>query len=257
MILTITSDFGIKDYYLSVIKGAILSENPNLTIIDITHQVENYNIVEGAYILRNAWNSFPEGTIHLISVDDIGLERNSCLILNFEGHYFVGPDNGIFSLLFDSLPNEIAKIRLDPTLNFPLKYLYTKAISSIIEGKTIPEMGALCDSIEQKLNFQPIITPTRIQGNVIYIDNYENVVINISKSLFEKVGNNRSFSIYFKRHDPIQKIHQLYSDVSIGDTLCLFNASDFLEIAVNKGRASSLLGLNIEDTIIVDFNNTH
>ena len=107
----------------------------------------------------------------------------------------------------------------------------------------------------QRITFQPVISPNRIRGAVIYIDQYENVISNISRELFERIGKNREFELYFKRHDPILKLSRNYFDVAVGETLCLINSAEYLELAINMGKASSMLGLKLEDTIQIDFKN--
>ena len=113
-------------------------------------------------------------------------------------------------------------------------------------------LGNPAKDILQRITFQPVIAPSQIRGAVIYIDNYDNVVSNVTRDLFEKVGRGRPFQLYFKRHDPILSLSKHYNDVPIGETLCLFN-SDYLEVAINMGKAAELFGLKIEDTIQIDF----
>ena len=252
-IVTMTSDFGLKDYYLPVIKGAILSVNSATNIIDITHQIENYNIVEAAFVVKNAWQSFPIGTIHIISVNDFAENSKGFLAIQYGGHYFLGPDNGIFSLLFSDTTFRAYRIGLPEPSKFPLKDIYASAVAHIQNNLPIAQIGDFVSEVEQRINLRPVITHSRIQGAVIHIDTYENVIVNIGKSLFEQVGHGRNFNIYFKRHDPIKRLNNAYFDVPIGETIAFFNSSDFLEIAINMGRASSLLDLKMEDSIQIDF----
>ena len=205
--------------------------------------------------MRNTWASFPDGTIHLISVNDFGSPEESFVAIRQSGHYFLGPDNGIFSLIFEESPSDIFQLPLPSSGDspFPLKDIYAGAVRHICEYKPFNEIGNRLSSLEKRLSFQPVITHSRIQGTVIHVDNYENVVVNISKELFEKVGYARPFSIFFKRHDPIKKLSNRYHDVPIGETLCFFNSAGFLEISINMGKASSLLDLKLEDSVQIDF----
>jgi hypothetical protein len=113
-------------------------------------------------------------------------------------------------------------------------------------------LGNPARDILQRITFQPVIAPSQIRGAVIYVDNYDNVVSNITRDLFEKVGRGRPFQLFFKRHDPILRLSKHYNDVPIGETLCLFN-SDYLEVSINMGKAAELFGLKIEDTIQINF----
>jgi len=252
-IVTLTSDFGWNDYYVALIKGAMLCEHQDLNIIDITHNINNYDIVQGAFILKNAYESFPKSTIHIISVNNFYDKKRRFLAVRYNEHYFLGPDNGIFSLLFDKMPNDIYKLDFSNKGTFPLKNVYAKAIGHISKGMPFNEIGLPQKNVVERITFQPVISKAQIRGAVIHIDNYENVIVNISRKLFEQVWNERAYEISFRRNDPIQKIYNNYYDVPIGEILCRFNSADFLEISINMGKASSMLGLKIEDTVQIDF----
>ena len=252
-IVTMTTDFGYQDYYLALIKGALLSQNAQLNLVDIAHNINNYDIVQAAFILKNCWHAFPPGTIHLVSVNDFNNGKNQLIAIKYQDHYFVGPDNGVFYLVFDEMPSDILKLETASNGFNSLKDIFAKTIGEIASGKPFEQIGTPCQEMEQRLTFRPVISPSQIRGAIIHIDNYENAIINVTRDLFEQVGTNRPFKLFFKRHNPITKLSQHYSDVAIGERLCLFNAAQHLEIAINMGKASTLLGLKLEDTIQIDF----
>ena len=252
-IVTLTSDFGWNDYYVALIKGAMLCEHQDLNIIDITHNINNYDIVQGAFILKNSYESFPKGTIHILSVNNFYDKKRIFLAIRYNEHYFIGPDNGVFSLLFDQTPEDIYKLDFSNKGTFPLKNVFAKAVGHISNAMPFNEIGLPIKNVVERITFQPVIGPSQIRGAVIHIDNYENVIVNISRQLFEQVWKERSYEISFRRNDPIDKIYNNYYDVPIGETLCRFNSADFLEISINMGKASSMLGLKIEDTVQIDF----
>lgn len=254
-IVTITSDLGLKDYYLAAIKGSLLSKIPDLTIVDITHNIESHDIVQAAFIFKNAWKNFPEGSIHLLSVKNFYGKKRRFIAFEAEGQFFVGPDNGIFSLVFDEMSNnKHYEISLpDDSGSFPIKDLFTEVVEKLSQDADLQKIGTMIEDMVRRITFQPVITASEIKGSVIHIDSYENVIVNISKTLFEKIGQGRAFELYFKRHDPIIRLNNNYSEVPIGEALCLFNYSGLLEIAINMGKASSLLGLKIEDTVQINF----
>ncbi len=252
-IVTLTTDFGWQDPYLPRIKGGLLCQHPGITLVDITHDITCYDIVQAAFIFKNAWQSFPEGTIHLISVNDFYQGRPHFLAIRHNGHYFLGPDNGVFSLVFSEMPEEV--FELPETENDPmqLKDIYAGAVGHITREKPFNEIGRVREAIEHRITFQPVLGPAYIRGSVIRVDHFDNVITNISRALFEKVGSGRNFKLHFKRNEPITSLHRHYHDVPVGDTLCLFNSAELLEIAINMGRAGSLLGLKVEDTVQIDF----
>ncbi len=251
-IITLTTDFGLQDYYVPVLKGTMLTRHRALNFIDISHNIKNHDIVQAAFTLKNAWHQFPEGTIHLVSVNNFGGEKNRFLVLYHHNHFFIGPDNGIFTLIFDTLPQYVYEIPFQG-LNFQhVKEAFADAIDVIVSEKPLGEMWSPVTDMVQRITLQPVIAPSQIRGSVVHIDNYDNVIINVTRSLFEKVGRGRPFQLYFKRHDPILKLSEHYNDVPIGDTLCLFN-SDYLEISINMGKAAEMLGLKLEDSIQIEF----
>lgn len=252
-VVTLTSDFGLNDYYVALIKGALLSHNQNLNIVDITHNVKTYDIVHGAFVLKNTFHSFPKETIHILSVNNFYNKKSCFLAIRFNDHYFIGPDNGIFSLMFNEKLQDVYELEPDPDSNFPLKGIFSKAVSHIVSGLPFNEIGIKVDAIEERISFQPVISKSQIRGAVIHIDNYENVIVNISEDLFRQVRDKRKYAIYFKRFDPIRKVQKIYSDVPIGERLCFFNSAGFLEIAINMGKAASMFSLNIDDTVHIDF----
>lgn len=255
-VVTLTTDFGRKDHYVAVIKGALLQRDERLNLVDITHQISNYDIVQAAFIFRQAWPAFPAGSIHLLSVNDLYSPDKRFLVTRLAGHFFIGPDNGLFSLIFDPIPEEIYELAIPEEERFPMSTVFAGAVGHFLEKKNPEELGPPAGDIVQRLTFQPVIGPSRIRGAVIHVDNYENVIVNISRELFEQVGRQRPFSLFFKRHDPITQLSRHYYDVPVGETLCWFNSADFLEISINMGKASSLLGLEVEDTVQVDFHET-
>jgi len=252
-IVTFTSDFGGQDYYVAVIKGTILTQQSQIQLVDITHNIKNYDIVQAAFIFKNAWQSFPEDTIHILSINDFDNAHQGFLAIKHAGHYFIGPDNGLFWLVFEKVPEEVYELSKIEKSNFPLKDIYANAIAYIANQKSLQGIGNRLHNIVQRIALQAVIGKSHIRGSVIHIDNFENVIVNISKELFEKIGKNRSFSLYFKRHDPITRLSQNYYDVPIGEILCRFNSADCIEIAINMGKAASLLGLNVEDVVQIDF----
>ena len=250
-IVTLTTDFGLFDNYVALLKGALLRQSPNLQIVDISHNVRPYDIVQGAFVLKNTYPSFPVGTIHIITVNN-SPEGMSLICLQHEGQIFIGPDNGIFSLVFPKMPDTF-RLDYDKQSPFPIQQTLANTVQHLAAGQPLHEVGFPAGETVQRIALQPVLSHSQIRGSVIYVDHYENVVINIPKELFEKVQNGRKFALFFKRNDPITHLSHHYTDVPVGDTLCLFNAAGFLEIAVSMGKASSLLGLKLDDMVQVDF----
>ena len=255
-IITLTTDLGDKDIYQAALKGSILKLLPTVNIVDITNSVAAYNIQQAAFILKNSFYYFPEATVHLIGIDTVFNTETRYLAVKYKNHYFVGADNGIFSLMFDSDPDEIFEINIIQDLkflHFPLADIFVKAACHLAQGGTLAEIGLPVSDIEKKMNLQPVIEKNLIKGVVIYIDSFQNVITNITKEFFNRVQQNRRFMLSFKRNETISHLSWHYNEVPEGEKLCLFGISDHLEIAINKGNASGLLGLGLGDSVIIDF----
>lgn len=255
-IITLTTDLGDKDIYQAALKGSILKLLPTVSIVDITNSVAAYNIQQAAFILKNSFYYFPDHTVHLIGIDTVYNEYTKYLAVKYRNHYFVGADNGIFSLMFDKDPEEMVEINIMQDLkflHFPLADIFVKAACHLAQGGRLDQIGVPVNEIENKMNLQPVIEKNLIKGGVIYIDSFQNVITNITKELFNTVQRGRRFTLSFKRNETINHLSWHYNEVPEGEKLCLFGISDHLEIAINKGNASGLLGLNLGDTVVIDF----
>ena len=255
-IITLTTDLGDKDIYQAALKGSILKLLPTVNIVDITNSVAAYNIQQAAFILKNSFHYFPEATVHLIGIDTVFNTGTRYLAVKYQNHYFVGADNGIFSLMFERDPDEIVEINIMQDLkflHFPLADIFVKAACHLAKGGALNEIGIPVNDIDKKMNLQPVVEKSLIKGVVIYIDSFQNVITNITKEFFNKVQQNRRFTLSFKRNETISHLSWHYNEVPEGEKLCLFGISDHLEIAINKGNAAGLLGLNLGDSVIIDF----
>ena len=273
-IVTLTTDFGHKDYSVSVIKAALIQKITKVKIIDISHQISPYNLSETAYILKNAFRSFPEGTIHIIGVESEWTPENIHLVMEFEGHYFIGADNGILSLIKEDFKaKKIVQVNIHQNVvtAFPVLDVFIHVAAHIARRGSLEVIGKPISKIKELTNINPVINQERNQilGTVIYIDNYGNLITNIKKILFNEIGKSRSFTI-FARSVKFKKIYKSYSeaiDFTIpkgkreedGKKIALFNKAEHLELAVYKsnpltiGGAGSLFGLSYRDPVTVQF----
>jgi S-adenosylmethionine hydrolase len=249
-IVTITSDFGGKDYIAGAFKGRLLKQFAECRFIDITHEVEPFNFAEAAYIIRNSVLHFPENSFHLLLVDLFDSAKCFPVLAYHEGHYFGAPDNGLLPMVLGTQPEMAVLLNLPAGQQFnTLAWADTfgKAIKHIEEGLPMQQLGSEPERLEEKMNLRANYGEDFIDGRIIFIDRFENVVVNISRDVFEQVGKGRNFAITFKSKDTIQKINEGYPQVSEGSKLAFFNAAGYLEIAVNKGNAAGLFGLQTFD----------
>ncbi|EMQ94002.1 SAM hydrolase/SAM-dependent halogenase family protein [Xanthomarina gelatinilytica] len=275
-IITLTTDFGEKDHFAGAVKGAIYTELPEIKIVDISHSVSPFNIPEAAYIIQNAYSSFPKGTIHIIGIDSEMNIENKHIAMKLDDHYFICANNGIMSMICAEIaPEKIVEINIHDRIetSFPALDVFVKVACHIARGGTLEVIGKVIDSIKPIKNLMPYVNDeeNQIVGSVIYIDNYGNVISNIKKAFFEKIQKGRAFEISARNYT-FKKIYTKYSDVvnfdlplekrnDEGKSLVVFNSSNYLEIAVYKsnsqtsGSASTLMGLDLMDAISVNFIN--
>jgi len=274
-IITLTTDFGEKDHFAGAVKGAIYSELPDVRIVDISHSISPFHITEAAYIIQNAYRSFPKDSIHLIGIDSELNPENKHIAVYLDGHYFICANNGIISMLASEIkPEKIVEINIHDRIetNFPVLDVFVKVACHIARGGTLDVIGKSIAEIKEIRGLQPVVNSenNQIVGNVIYIDNYGNVVSNITKSFFEEVGKGRKYTIQARRAT-FSTIYSHYSEAinfelpadkreEDGKKLALWNSSKYLELAIYKsnpstvGSASTLFGLEYWDTISINFN---
>jgi hypothetical protein len=273
-IITLTTDFGEKDHFAGATKGAIYSELPDVKIVDISHSVSPFNILEASYIIQNAYNNFPKGSIHIIGIDSEINEENKHIALKLDDHYFICANNGIMSMICSEIaPEKIVEINIHDKIqtSFSVLDVFVKVACHIARGGTLEVIGKTIPEIKPIKHITPFVNDdkTQIIGSVIYVDNYGNVVTNIKRSFFESIQKGRSFEVS-ARNNKFKKIYNRYSDIvnfeipeekrhDEGRGLVVFNSGGFLEIAVYKsnsatvGSASTLMGLSLMDTISVNF----
>lgn len=257
-IITLTTDFGNDNYYLGVLRGYFAANCPEATIIDLTHHIQAFNIAQAAFVLKNAFRFFPDGSIHLVAVYAEETEDSPYIVMKYDNHFFIGADNGIFGLICEGAAQSV--VRIDPEklkssgpLSFPELSVLAPAACRLAKDKAPSALGDYT-SVQKRIGLMPTHTENEICGAVIYIDTYSNVFTNISRNLFEKVRKGRSFTIYVNsKFNQVSQISQSYSDVMVGDLVALFNSLDLLEIAIHKGPAAQLFNLDTKSTIRIDF----
>ncbi len=256
-IITITSDWGTTDYYTAAVKGSILSKMPDATIVDITHNVEPFNIIQAGFIIRNACVSFPEGTIHIIAVDTIESIENPHVVVKAFGQYFISTDNGIFSLILDNSYDEAVYIDVPQDTDlytFIARDRFAKVAVMIAKGEPLSKIGAPRTQLNVGGTFSAVANDNSINGLVMYIDSYDNLITNITKEMFDKTCQGRPFIIYIKRDlYTISKISESFDDVAKLEPVAIFGTHGYLELALNRAKMASLCGVDLNSVITVKF----
>lgn len=258
-VLTLTTDWGHRDSYVASFKGEILKQHREAVIVDIAHDLDNYNMMGAAFVLGSTFRHFPDGTLHFIGIDAGGGpvpgKETDYLIAAFQGHWFLGADSGLFSMLFQDKEFSCWKLPVDR--NVPLKQLLPLlcgAASHILKGLPPDALGVPHNQLHTSHFSRPTADPSGIRCSVIYIDSFGNAVFNLNRDLFEKERKGRRFTLFVRRATyKITTICSHYNEVEEGDILAIFNQNDLLEIAIYKDDAAKLVGLKLFESILIEF----
>jgi S-adenosylmethionine hydrolase len=274
-IITLTTDYGLKDHFVGALKGKILSEYSEASIIDISHHIDPFNTVEASYIIGAAVSSFPKGTVHLIGIDMELNKENQHIAMQWNDSYFIAADNGILSMLSQKIvPQKLVAINIHDRLQTDATGMdvFVKVACHIAKGGLLNVIGKEINSIKQVYELKAVtsVDNNMLKGHVIYIDHFGNVVTNITKKQFLDAAKGRPYEILMKTKN-IKTILPNYSAIASsdkypiknyeGEKLAIFNEAGFLEIAIFRsnpskvGSANSLLGLNYQDLVSIQFKN--
>ncbi len=246
---TLTSDFGLQNHYVASVKGKLLFHFPQANIVDVSNQVQPYNLQQASYIFRSAYLHFPLGSIHFI-LCDLHANSNKQLLYVYEnGQHIFCADNGFLTLLFDDRPTQIFLLKdlAEPYHYLNVVELFIHNAAMILNGTTPNVENVSVNNIMVKRPSFAFESNNTLEVQVLYIDTYGNIVLNVSRAYFMEVGKGRKFRILFMRDEELNTISDNYSDVAVNEKLCLFNTAGYLEIAVNKGHAASLFGFKVSD----------
>jgi len=255
-VITLTTDWNQKDFYLAAIKGKLLGICPDIKIFDLSHDVPPFNTAQAAFIVKNSYRHFPEGSIHIIGVNSKSGKRNRYLAILMDGQYFITYDNGIYGLLFRDEPEEAVEIKPPEQIatSFPELDVFIDAACLLVKKGKLNLLGPVVSDFSKTLPLRATIDKSSISGSIIYIDSYRNAITNITSELFDRIGHGRKFEIMVQSNRyKITRLNKIYGETTTGEILALFNSVGLLEIAINLGNAAELLGLEINSGVRVSF----
>jgi S-adenosylmethionine hydrolase len=253
-IVTLLTDSGESDFYVAAIKARILSVNPGLNIVDISHKIGPCDIAHGAFVLRSVFRDFPRGTVHISGVDATGNKGEDFIAVSLEDHYFVGADNGLFGLISDKQPLAVVELnKVNPvTTTFPERDVFAAAAAKLASGVNITTLGGTTQQFKKMMDRQVRATRKMISGHVVRVDNYGNLLTNIPRDAFETISKGKSFTIQFGG-EKLKRIQTHYNQVDQGECFLLFNSLGLLEIGIYRGNAAQLLGMGYDSPVSIMF----
>ncbi|MBD3184688.1 hypothetical protein GF312_20575 [Candidatus Poribacteria bacterium] len=255
--VTLTTDFGLSDGFVGIMKGVIYSINPSAKLIDISHDIASQDIQTASFILGSAFSFFPKGTVHMVVVDPgVGSDR-SAVAVETDNYYFVAPDNGVLSgvmerISFIKVMELSNKKHFLPEVSntFHGRDIFAPVSAYLSKGLSIDELGTKIENLMERVLPEPEINQDSITGEIIHIDKFGNLISNIDKKSFEKLVVNRDFTIEIAG-DIINHLSRSYADSSTDKLLAIFDSFGKLEIAANQNRAADILRVHRGEPIRV------
>ncbi len=245
-ILTLTSDIGQQDYLVGAVKGQLLQINPAFNLVDISHSLAPFNISQAAYVCRNAIKNFPPFSYHLLLVNLFEQKPEQLLLAFHKNQYILCADNGLLPMILEETPEMVISLELEKTAIKNTLYctkIMGQAVEKLNSGAPLTSIGTPDATYLDRTPLRPQLSDNWMEGQILFIDHFENIIVNITQEQFEEQRKGRSFRIVFKRDEVISVISETYANVKEGEKLALFNAAGYLEIAINKGNAAGLFGL--------------
>jgi S-adenosylmethionine hydrolase len=253
-IITLLTDSGESDHYVASIKAKILSTNPGITLVDISHSIKSGDIGHAAFVLRSVFREFPKGTVHLVAVNANGNRGDFSIAMQLEDHFFVGSDNGFFGLISDKQHQHLAQLNtvVPVTSTFPERDIFAPAAAKLASGISLTDLGKPLTALKRMIDRQVKATKKQITGQVVHVDGFGNLITNIPKDAFDILSKDKDYTIQFGG-EKFRRIHSQYNQAEEGECFILFNSLGLLEIGIFKGNATELLGLSYDSVVNILF----
>jgi S-adenosylmethionine hydrolase len=241
-LVTLLTDFGYRDSYVAEMKAVLVSLVPSVLLVDITHEVPPGDVLAGQYLLGRTWARFPSGTVHLAVVDPGVGTRRRAIIAYSAGHYFVGPDNGLFTPVLGGATVVELAVPETAAPTFHGRDVFAPAASRLALGEPLERLGTLVpDPVRLSLP-EPVRQGSRVLGAVIYVDRFGTLVTNIGGELAEgrSAVEIRNFRVPMRR---------TFADAEPGELVAFVGSGGTVEIAVRDGAAVTKLGVGVGEPV--------
>jgi S-adenosylmethionine hydrolase len=248
--ITLLTDFGTKDPYVGIIKGVILSTNPDVRIVDITHEVDPQDVREGAFLVEEYYRYFEKGTIHVAVVDPmVGSDRKP-IVFSKDGYFFIGPDNGLFTLLYDEATRIFAienkrYMRKEVSSTFHGRDIFAPAAAYLASGVHPSMLGSVVQDPVRLPDLLPTVKDNVLHGEVVRFDWFGNAITNIAQTMLDDFVKGRLFAVHL--HDTsFSALRKSYYESEI---TCLIGSAGYLEFGLFMGNLREKMGLKKGDPV--------
>ncbi|TAE79460.1 MAG: hypothetical protein EAY81_11215 [Bacteroidetes bacterium] len=255
-LVTLISDYGVNTYYLASLKAAVINQIPEATIVDVSHQIPQYDLSQAAFILQNCLNDFKQKTVHIVAIDTSLQQYKTILIAESNNNWVITVDNGFISMLNVPWDNvyKVLNNETEPSLS-PEIQQFVPIAAKIFRNEPVENYAVATTDYIKVANLKPVFDEKQLRATIVHVDGYDNAITNLNQQDFENWIAGNTYRIYYKRKEYLEKIEKSYADVSHGSGIALFNSKGWLEIAINKGQGKTLLGLKLGDQIIIEKTN--
>jgi S-adenosylmethionine hydrolase len=268
-IITLTTDLGYRDPYLAIVKAKLISSNPAHPIIDLSCNIKDNNISHAAFIIKNSLAYFPEDSIHLVAIKFIidrsdlnktsNVDNSRYLLTRYKNQFIICPDTGLFTLIDAAFNEPVYQLYYEGENkhHFFLKDIFVDAALHLLHKKKIEDIAAVTNDYYKAFQFESFVNGNILRGKGIYVDDFGNIITNITKEKFTEVIGRRNFIITLPGAR-ITRVHTTYDEVKYGTPLVLFNSFGYLEVAANGKSAFNMLcprdiGTTFDFNLLIEF----
>lgn len=258
-IVTLTTDYGLRDHYVAAVKARIMGLNPGVSLVDISHLVPTMNVLHAAFLLQSVFRDFPKGSIHLVGVDSPAFDskrfNDQYIAACLDDHYFITENNGLLSLISEKMPTTVV-VNINSikpvSTTFSGAEILAPAAARLAGGVLLSELGTPVSSLASFIPMRLTKDDKRISGTIIHIDHYGNAITNITKETVEEFVGDKDYYVRCGGHHFRNSIHSSIKPGG-GDCFLIFNTLNRLEIGQFLGHAGEMLGVKVGDTVLVGF----
>lgn len=268
-VITLTTDLGYRDPYLAIVKAKFLSSGITHQLIDLSCDIKENNISDAAFILKNSLEYFPENTVHLVAVKFIAdrselnkanaIDNSRYLLTKYKAQYILCPDNGLFTLIDAGFNEPVYQLYYEGENkhHFFLKDIFVDAALHLVKNRNLKDIAVQTDDYYKSFQFESFVNGNLLRGKGIYVDDFGNIITNITRNKFEEVVGKKEFTITLPGAR-INRIYATYEEVKYGMPLILFNSFGYLEVAVNGKSAFNMLcprdiGTTFDFNLLIEF----
>ena len=261
-VITLTTDFGTSGWFAAAMKGVIAGVAPDARVVDVTHEIAGQDIIAGAFVLAQCFRSFPRDTVHVAVVDPgVGSPRRAIAVKS-QDYFFLAPDNGVLTLALaavdDRAPLQIRSIENERLFNRPVsrtfhgRDIFAPVAAHLATGVAFQEIGPVIEDIERLETAGPKVTKKGIEGRVMFVDRFGNLITNIAARHLEQLAREpKSFSISSRWNGVIRRFGRFYAEVPRGKPIAVMGSSNYVELCVNQGDAAKTYRARVGDTVRV------